>query len=554
VFDDWREQPLPALSAAVGDAVATALGATRRPDLSDEPLAAALRYWSDLLEGHVYVILDQLEELFVYQREGNGPGAFVTDFAAAVDARDLDVSFLLSIREDALAKLDVFKAGIPDVLGNYLRLEALDEVGARAAIVKPIASYNELVPSDCPASIDEELVEAVLAGLTNGAAGMRAPPSPTARNHVEAAHLQLVMQRLWDAEQQAGSHHLRRETLAHLGDAREILHAHLLEALPTEPDDQDVAAEIFRFLVTSAAQLTQFSDIPEERIQRVLDRLAREDARILRPVSSSSADAPRYELVHDVLAQPVREWRIAHVAQRGATRRERERTRRRIAYLARTVGVVVAVAIIGLAALAWRQRDEAQRQARNARSARVLTAKANENLKKANDSLNAVNDLLGNSNRAKGAIVSGLLLVQRVKSMVGHTTGHQLRVLDFQFGGGRPVAYQIQFEPSGATSLLYQYAKIWVWPTDRQGRVHGTIRHGAMVTAHSQLAQGASERSGVFWRPVPPNGCDGAKAYIVRHRGHPRARINFLWNANACYTYPPDWSVVNSTLMRLSHA
>ncbi len=56
----------------------------------------------------------------------------------------------------------MFKARIPNVLGNYLRLEHLDREAGRSAIVGPIARYAELVPPDKAVEIEGPLVEAVL--------------------------------------------------------------------------------------------------------------------------------------------------------------------------------------------------------------------------------------------------------------------------------------------------------------------------------------------------------------------------------------------------------
>ena len=81
---------------------------------------------------------------------------------------DLRVNFLLAIREDALAKLDAFKGRIPNVLGNYLRLEHLDPRAARAAIVEPIERYNELVAEDEAVEIEPALVDAVLEQVVAG--------------------------------------------------------------------------------------------------------------------------------------------------------------------------------------------------------------------------------------------------------------------------------------------------------------------------------------------------------------------------------------------------
>ena len=43
-----------------------------------------------------------------------------------MNRRDLRVSFLVSMREDSIAKLDFFKGRIPNLFDNYLRIDHLD--------------------------------------------------------------------------------------------------------------------------------------------------------------------------------------------------------------------------------------------------------------------------------------------------------------------------------------------------------------------------------------------------------------------------------------------
>ena len=78
----------------------------------------------------------------------------------------LRVRVLLSLRDDALAKLDRFKGRIPNLFGNYLRLDHLDRRSARAAIEGPVERYNELAPG--PGGPRAELVDAVLAETVAG--------------------------------------------------------------------------------------------------------------------------------------------------------------------------------------------------------------------------------------------------------------------------------------------------------------------------------------------------------------------------------------------------
>src|SRR4051794_19223161 len=88
--------------------------------------------------GDGYLVLDQFEEVFVY------PGAedLAASLAEVVSRPDLRVDVLVSLREDALAELDVFTGRLPNVFGNYLALDRLDRDAARAAITGPVARWN----------------------------------------------------------------------------------------------------------------------------------------------------------------------------------------------------------------------------------------------------------------------------------------------------------------------------------------------------------------------------------------------------------------------------
>jgi WD40 repeat protein len=388
VFDSWRDEPLKALRGAVGDAVTLALGGSLRPPDEEGSLAEALRMWQQVLDGDLYVILDQAEEYFLYQGGEDGAGTFAVDFPAVVNSSDLRVNFLLAIREDALAKLDVFKGRIPNVLGNYLRLEHLDPQAARAAIVEPISQYNWLVAEEETVEIEPELVDAVLeqvvAGKVGvGQAGRGAVEGGNDVVRIETPYLQLVMERLWDEERDVGSRTLRVETLRRLGGAEHIVHDHVDEAL-TEltPAERNVAARMFDHLVTPSGtkiahevgDLAKYAGAGTSDLLPVLTKLGNE--RILRSVAGNGARGSRYEIFHDVLAEPVLAWKAGHDAHRELDRQREESERRHRRLLRLMILAAVAVLVMsGVTIFALTQRSEARSQARLAR-ARELAATA----------------------------------------------------------------------------------------------------------------------------------------------------------------------------------
>ena len=336
------------------------------------------------------MILDQLEELFRYHEGEGGEGTLAVELPQAVNRRDLRVSFLLSIREDSLARLDRFKTWLPNLFDNSLRLEHLDRDAAREAIVSPLEEYSRRAGPGHEVSAEEGLVEEVLDEVEAGQLGLEPDTGPTEvrrgtqSSGIEAPYLQLVLLRLWDEEHRAGSRTLRLETLRALGGAERIVRTHLDTVMGAfSPSEQESSARLFRHLVTRSGakvalrvdDLADLAGLPKEQVEPLLARLAGGDVRILRPVGDDG-----YEIFHDVLATAVNEWR-GRVEER--IRRERER-RRRIRYLAAVASALVVAAALAVltivgcearndaeaqraeaqeqAALAGEQRDEAERQ------------------------------------------------------------------------------------------------------------------------------------------------------------------------------------------------
>ena len=186
--------------------------------------------------------------------------SFAVEFPRAVNRADLRVSFLITIREDALARLDRFKGRLPYLFDNYLRTRHLSIAAARAAIEEPLAAYNQLVSPPRPFTAEPELVQMVLDQVQIGRVALRAAgrgvveqeASPASSiQRIETPYLQLVLTRLWQEEVATGSFTLRAGTLRQLGGAQQIVHTHLDEALGAlSARQQDVAAAIFHHLVT----------------------------------------------------------------------------------------------------------------------------------------------------------------------------------------------------------------------------------------------------------------------------------------------------------------
>lgn len=333
VFNSWRDDPIAGLESRVRESAMQALnGQTVEPVPTSRSLLESFKMWTERLGGELLIILDQFEEYFLYHGKEDGAESFAAQFPRIVNSSDLNVHFLISIRDDGLAKLDRFQGRIPTLFDNRLGIDHLDRSAARAAITQPIEQFNRLYAAGRQrVSIEPELVEAVLdqvktGEVTVGEAGRGVIKGQTAEAQIETPYLQLVMNRLWEEGVRAGSHTLRLKTLQALGGAQRIVRTHLDAAMKTlPPNEQDVAARVFHYLVTPSGtkiahtipDLASYSELPQEKLRPVMERLSGADIRILRGIAPppDKSDDPRYEIFHDVLAAAILDWRRRHAQE-----------------------------------------------------------------------------------------------------------------------------------------------------------------------------------------------------------------------------------------------
>ena len=343
-FNAWQGDPLAgfreAVSTSLGDAATgDALGAA----LAQPTLTGLVTALVDALDRDLFLIFDQFEEFFLYHAHGREPGPFERDFADLATRPGLPVSLILSLRDDALSRLDHFKSVIPNLFANYVRVTHLSPDDARRAIVEPVRAYNALPldERDWPATVSvepglvTEVIEGVLTGrVAVGDLGRGQIATPGAG--VETPYLQLVMSELWRYERDRGSTMLRAATLRELGGAEAIVQRHLDTTVAAlTPDDRDTCARMFQYLVTpsgtkiahTAEDLAGLVERPADEIELVLAKLSGSSMRILSPVAPPT-DRPgpvRYEIYHDSLAQAILDWRRRYVADREKAELEKQR-------------------------------------------------------------------------------------------------------------------------------------------------------------------------------------------------------------------------------------
>jgi WD40 repeat protein len=323
--------------------------------------------------GDLYLILDQFEEYFLYHADDEDVPGLLADIVAE---RGLRVNVLIGIRDDSLARLDTFRRPIPNLLANRLQLDRLDRESARAAILGPVERYNGLTGEDV--SVEPELVEAVLDEVTAGRvdlgrAGRGGVETHDPSDRVEAPYLQLVLERLWEAEREAGSERLRVETLRRLGGAARVVQDHLEHAMAElTPAEKEAAAAMYNHLVTPSGtkiaygvgDLAGYASVAEDEAASVLTKLVRE--RIVRASSHNGPAATRYEIFHDVLADAVLAWRARHEEQQ-ALRVAEERRRRALRIATAALAGLVVVAAIAVYALLERSHSNAEARRAHAR-------------------------------------------------------------------------------------------------------------------------------------------------------------------------------------------
>jgi hypothetical protein len=371
VCSSWAESPVLEVVRQIELSLAAFFGEGDKPVLP-ERLDLAIRAASQLVDARLLIVLDQFEEYSLYRQGDASKGLLVEQLVYVINKPEIRANFLISIREDAFASLDdLFRGRITDLYSNTLGLDKLNRKRAEEAIRNPIERYNELNGDRLPpVKIEDALVDLVLDQVSVGriatdSTGLGSINGTQGSDAIEAPYLQLVMTRLWQKERtvwetqgSTETRWLRLSTLLELGGAEEIVRTHLdatLEAL--SPKERDVAADVFHHLVTpSGAKIAQnvpdladYAKHSRDEIERVLERLVRSDARVLRrvdPLEGSQGGARRYEIFHDVLASAILGWR-----QRVENERLKKRIKRTHRWL--VAAIVTMIPLVGGGIYLW---------------------------------------------------------------------------------------------------------------------------------------------------------------------------------------------------------
>ena len=278
------------------------------------------------------MLLDRLEEEFLYHGARRRPGASSTSSRR----RRRDPGFARAscspIREDALAKLDRFKSRVPNVFGNYLRLEHLDRAAGREAIVGPSAATTSVGDATGRDRAGARRGRARPGRRRQGRARRDRPRRQCERN-AQAASRRRTCSSSWPGSGTRGASRLPRRS----GSRRSAGSAAPSRSSATtstarsraDPEQQDIAA---RSSTTSSRRRARRSRTtrPISPAISAHDRRARAGAGEARrradpPAGSGrrGPESPRYEIYHDILAEAVLAWRTRHESAARARARPR---------------------------------------------------------------------------------------------------------------------------------------------------------------------------------------------------------------------------------------
>jgi formylglycine-generating enzyme required for sulfatase activity len=291
-----------------GDEIKAAFSDLRPAELSAAVRSKSLRTFltRELPPGRrIVIVLDQFEEFFLRQGE-QVQANFAAELADCLMADDLDLHFVLSLRDDYLGALDKLKLApaLPvDVFANRFRLENLTREKAELAMIGPAEQFGLPIEMTLRRTLLDELEDRGL----------------------ETASLQIVLdrlyqdaltQRLWDAKHKQGTG-LTLARCQALGGVKEILAGYLDQVLADlgSEEKRQAARLILKSMVTASqtkaavsgqeiarSDLVQRSHLPEETLDAALRHLR--EARVVRKFGEED----RFELAHEVMVEKVWGW------------------------------------------------------------------------------------------------------------------------------------------------------------------------------------------------------------------------------------------------------
>jgi WD40 repeat protein len=262
------------------------------------------------------LILDQFEELFTsYPERAAERAGFFRQLAESLSAYP-QLSLLLSMREDYIARLDHYAAQMPNRLRTRFRMRRLPVAGALEAVQKPA----ERAGRPFEPRVAEGLVDN-LRRIQVGAASEGVEKRMALGEYVEPVHLQIVCLQLWE-NLPPGGDTIRTEDVRAFGDVDQALSEFYEGTLQEVARQTDIGVRWVRAwfdeqLITPAETRglvyrgrEETDGLPNEAVELL------NEAYIIRAVIRGGDIW--YELAHDRLVEPIlasnRTWRLTHMS------------------------------------------------------------------------------------------------------------------------------------------------------------------------------------------------------------------------------------------------
>lgn len=272
------------------------------------------------------LILDEFENYF-FSRNRFSMDNLELAIGDLVTRHDLPLHLLISLRDDALHRLDELRGVLPGILDTTVKLDHLSDTDIKDAIRKPVNAYNKRYRvGEVKFFVEDELISTLIQQLKEVGDGVnRGRSANTDRKRVELPYLQLALTKLWVAEREQNFEGMRAKTLTDsLGGVTEIVRNHVWKAIGRlDKHQQTICVHIFDRLVTSIGSKIVYPTnalvadearlgVSREEVEGVLRELERPEARIVKQFEIGKGKL--CELMHDVLGPPMLEWLQAQPA------------------------------------------------------------------------------------------------------------------------------------------------------------------------------------------------------------------------------------------------
>ena len=263
------------------------------PKLNKAPLVDFLRRVTGIIgyQTTLYLILDQFEEFFSKKTLEQDRQEFITDLAACLNDKTLNVRWVISITTNLFGQLSKFEPYIKNPFANVQSLYLFDRKQAADVIAKPAGQHGF--------SFEEGLLEQLLDDLDHSHNETIAP-----------TQIQLVCAALYDDVKDQGTL-FTRERYEQKGGAQGILHDYIANVLNRNlpPEERAAAYKVFEALITSEKKRVmrvrseleialKEKGISSDVLESTLDHLV--SRRLLRCLGDDSQHL-QYEIVHDYL-------------------------------------------------------------------------------------------------------------------------------------------------------------------------------------------------------------------------------------------------------------